>query len=401
MDTPSQAKKSVLRYLRWRDLIVVLVGLALGFWINHGYSFREPTDYQKWQARPQLRPMERPSIVEKPGENGLQPCLFIVPKGVVDQPVPSGSVGDCLRLVPDGAKRDVFEIVLQGDFVHVKTDLYVDDVMSLAFTRCVIPLDDWAKRQRVYLPHVYDPFLSGDRFPYTYLDWTLPDRAPVRYQRVSPGTGFADAVYEAMSNDPIFVGSRTSWNGWGWDLTLEDGTTFLSPEAYNAKRPQQGSLVGIFDKQGHEVRLTRKSSGDLAKIESPSRRWIKFSYDEGHIIEAKDSLGNGAKYTYDVEDRLVSVDYAAGSTIKYWYDSANRIVRIEDSLSGTTLENKYSRTGSIEQTTIDGETYGIRHLVDEVQITGPQGAVTRVHITENGRNTSYTVEKLCHGSDRQ
>jgi YD repeat-containing protein len=119
------------------------------------------------------------------------------------------------------------------------------------------------------------------------------------------------------------------------------------------------------------------------------------------MIEARDSFGNAAKYTYDAENRLVSVDYAAGSVIKYWYDSANRVVRIEDSSSATTLENKYSRTGSVEQTTIDGETYGIRHLVDEVQITGPQGDVTRVHITESGRNTSYTVEKLVHGSVRQ
>jgi YD repeat-containing protein len=401
VETPCKPKKNVLRYLRWRDLIVVLVGLALGWWANHRYSFHEPTDYQKWQARPQLRPLERASVGENPGQNGLPPCLFIVPKGVIDQPFTSGSVGDCLRLVPDGAKLDVFEIALGGGFVHIKTDLYVADVMSLAFTRSVIPVDDWAKRQRVYLPHVYDPFLFGDRFPYTYLDWTLPDREPVRYQRVSPGPGFADAVYEATSTDQIFAGSRINWNGWGWDLSLENGTTFLSPEAYNATRPQQGSLVGIFDKEGHEVRLSRKSSGDLTKLESPSGRWITFSYDQGRMIEAKDSLRNAAKYTYDAEGRLVSVAYSASSATKYWYDSANRVVRIEDSQSGTTVENKYSLTGSVEQTTVDGETYGIRTVVDEVDITGPNGVVTRVHVTAKATSMTYTVEKAAHGSDRR
>jgi YD repeat-containing protein len=164
---------------------------------------------------------------------------------------------------------------------------------------------------------VYEPFLFGDRFPYTFLNWTLPDREPVHYERISPGTAFVDAVYEAKSTDQMFAGSRINWNGWGWDLSLENGTTFLSPEAYNATRPQQGSLVGIFDKEGHEVRLSRKSNGDLTEVESPSGRWIKLAYDKGRMIEARDSTKSVAKYTYDAEGRLVSVVYSAGSAIKY------------------------------------------------------------------------------------
>ena len=73
-------------------------------------------------------------------------------------------------------------------------------------------------------------------------------------------------------------------------------------------------------------------------------------------------MGNAAKYTYDAQDRLVSVDYSAGLATKYSYDSANRIVRIEDSPSGTVLENKYAPMGTVEQTKVDGETYSIRYL---------------------------------------
>jgi YD repeat-containing protein len=383
-------------------LIVVLLGLALGWWINHHYYGREPTDYQKWQARQQLRPLERATPDGKTRQSTSPPCFFIVPKGARNQPVASGSVGDCLRLIPDGRKLDLFEIALLGGFTHIKTDLYVtDDVMPLAFTRAVIPLVDWAKRSRIYLPHVYDPFLTGDRFPYTFVDWTLPDLETVHYERISPGTGFTDAVYEAKSSDDIFAGSRINWNGFGWDLSLESGTTFLSPEAYNVTRPQQGSLVGIFDKEGHEIRLSRKPSGDLTKVESASGRWIKFAYDKGRMIEARDSSGNVARYTYDVESRLVSVVYSAGSAIKYSYDFANRVVRLEDSTSDTMLENKYSRTGIVEQTTVDGEAYGIRRLVDEVEITDPKGVVTRVHIVGKDRKMTYTVENVVHGSDRR
>jgi YD repeat-containing protein len=380
----------------------VLLGLALGWWINHGYSFHDPTDYQKWQARKELRPLQRDTVDGKPRQSASPPCFFIVPKGARNQPVASGSVGDCLHLVPDGRNLDLFEIALLGSFIHIKTDLYVtDDVMPLAFTRAVIPLGDWAKRFKVYVPHVYDPFLTGSRFPYTFLDWTLPDLETVHYERISSGTGYTDAVYEAKSSDEIFAGSRINWNGFGWDLSLENGTTFLSPEAYNATRPQQGSLVGIFDKEGHEMRLTRKSSGDLTKVESVSGRWIKFAYYKGRMIEASDSLKNVAVYTYDAEGRLARVHYSEGSAIKYSYDSANRVVRLEDSSSGTMLENKYSRTGTIEQTTVDGKAYGIRHLVDEIDITDPAGVVTRVHIIATDRNMTYTVENVVHRSERR
>ena len=400
VETASKPKKNLLRYLRWRDLIVVLMGLALGWWINHRYSFHQPTDYQKWQARPQLRPLDGAIVGVKPGQSGLPPCFFIVPKSASDQPVVSGSVGDCLRLVPDGRKLDLFEIDLGGGFAHIRTDLDVADVMPLAFTRSVIPLDDWAKRHKIYLPHVYDSFLFGDRFPYTFVDWTLPDRENVHYERVSPGTGFADAVYEAKCADEIFAGSQIKWNGWGWDLSLENGTTFLSPEAYSATRPQQGSLVGIFDKEGHQVRLSRKSSGDLTEIESPSGHWIKFTYDEGRMTEAKDSLRNVAAYKYDAEGRLASVVYSRGSAIKYSYDSANRVVRLEESPSGTILENKYNSNGVVEQTSVNGEIYSFRRLVDDVDITDPKGVVTRVHITTTDRNMTYTVEKVVHPSDQ-
>ena len=295
VETPPKPKKNILRYLRWRDLIVVLLGLTLGWWINHSYSFRGPTDYQKWQARSQPRPLGRGQDAGKPGQSGLPPCFFILPKGASDQPFVSGSVGDCLHLVPDGRKLDLFEISLLGGFAHIKTDLHVADVMPLAFTHIVIPLDDWAKRNRIYLHHVYDPFLTGHRRPYTFADWMLPDQESIHYERISPGTSYADAVFEAKSSGEIFEGSRINWNGWGWDLSLEDGTTFLSPEAYSATRPQQGSLVGIFDKEGHEVRLLRKSSGDLTEVKSPSGYWIKLAYDEGRMIGATDSLGKRRK----------------------------------------------------------------------------------------------------------
>lgn len=260
------------------------------------------------------------------------PCFFVVPPSANEQPVVSGSVGECLFLVPDGRKLNLIEVALGGVALPIKTDLFVEDSFPLAFTRTYVPKDDWSTRNRIFLPHVYDPYLTGSRDPYTYLDWLLPDRQSIHYERISPGTGFADAIFENPGPGPVFGGSRVGWNRWGWDVTLQNGITYLSPgpEAYYATRPQQGSLVGIFDQEGNEVRLSRNSDGDLTEVKSPSGRWIRFHYDAGHMVQADDSSGNKVEYEYDANDRPRMVKYPSGQSTTYAYDTSNRIISAED-----------------------------------------------------------------------
>jgi YD repeat-containing protein len=329
------------------------------------------------------------------------PCFFIVPSSAINQPVISGSVGECLLLVPDGKKLDLIEVALGGLVLPIKTDLFVEDSIPLAFTRFYSPTDEWSTRNRIFLPHVYDPYLSGNRDPYTYLDWWLPDRHSIHYQRISPGTGFADAIYESASSGPIFEGSRVAWNGWGWDVALEDGTTYLSPEAYNAQRPQQASLVGIFDKEGNEVRLSRNSEGDLTEVKSPSGRWIRFHYDAGHIVQAADSSGNKVEYEYDSNDRLRKAKYPSGQSTTYAYDTSNRIVSAEDSLARTILAVEYDADqGSVARVTAERRTYNFQYARDKdpnsghVAITDSQGGAIRVKLQTSEKGVFYTVEKV-------
>ena len=351
-----------------------------------------------------MGPRVAPTSQEKPKQNGPMPCLFIVPPTAVDQPIASGTVADCLMLVPDGRRWDLFEVVLSsGSFVPIKTDLYVRDVIPLAFTRTYRPIDDWSERFQVYLANVYDPFLSGDRNPYTYLTWLLPDGNGVYYRRITSGTGYADAVYEDALLFPVFEGSRVAWNGNGWDLSLADGTTYLSPEAYYATRPQQGSLLAIFDKDGHEVRLSRKHNGDLTEIKSPNGRWVRLTYDAGHISRAADSLGNTVNYTYDLQHRLQTARDSHGQTTGYIHDYANRILKITDATGRILLENGYDDDGRILDLLLpDGGSYYFKYFIDEKKPTGhvdiidPKGGVTRVtlHAKRGEDRPFYTVEKL-------
>lgn len=390
-------KQGYFRRRGWKDLTFLAVVLALALWVRRLPQSR--TDLEKWKARPQLNRRSGSFSQQIVGTSGPIPCFFAIPKAADDQPGALGTVGDCLELAPDGRKLDLFEVNLwTGDLVPIATDDYVPGTISLAFTRVVSPVDDWARRYQVFLRHVYDPYLTGDRFPYTYLDWTLPDNMHIHYWRVSPGTGYADAVYESGFYFSIFGWSRIKWNGFGWDLALQGGTTYLSPEAYNATRPQQGSLVGIFDDKGNEIRLSRKSNGDLSEIKSPSGQWIKLIYDDrGRIIQIKDSAESWAKYEYDSENRLASVSYRSGRRVIYEYNSTNRVTETQDTAGVSVLRVDYDSNSRVSHLTLaDGSAYSFRYgpvqdgMNAWAEILSPQSKVTKIALHRN----SYTIEKM-------
>ncbi len=134
------AHQLVAGYLRswgWRDLIFLCVVAAL--WVTARRYLSQPSDYAKWKASVRAEPGI--PISPKPGHGGLPPCFFIVPHMTDHQTPASGSIDDCLPLLPDGQKLDLFEIALDGGFFPIKTDLYVSDTIPLAFTRTYVPRD--------------------------------------------------------------------------------------------------------------------------------------------------------------------------------------------------------------------------------------------------------------------
>jgi YD repeat-containing protein len=175
---------------------------------------------------------------------------------------------------------------------------------------------------------------------------------------------------------------------------------YLSPEAYNATRPQQGSLIGIFDKDGNEVRLSRKDNGDLTEIKSPNGKWIRLRYSDGRMIEAKDSSGNSVGYGFDSANRLETVRYSDGHVTKYICDPLNRITGIEDSSDGFVFECKYDSQGQISEATVnDHLTYRFSPAVIDrlsktmaVGVIDPHGKEYRI-VVSAAEGISYTIEK--------
>jgi YD repeat-containing protein len=193
-----------------------------------------------------------------------------------------------------------------GLFVQKKTDITVADILPITLRRTYRPGDNASRAFGIGATHPYDMFLWSVN-NYQEADLILPDGERIHYTRISPGTGWTDAVYEHTATPSVFYKSRISWNGSGWDLRLKDGTVYVFPEF--------ASLQSIRDRYGNQITITRSggSSGNITQITSPKGRWMQFTYDSSNrITQAKDNAGRTVNYTYDAGGRLWKVTDPAG-----------------------------------------------------------------------------------------
>jgi len=112
----------------------------------------------------------------------------------------------------------------------------------------------------------------------------LPDGGRVRFDRISAGTSWTNAVYQNTTNPGPFYGAKIAWNGNGWTLTEKNGTVLIFPESFAASSPQQAALITIRDRNGNTVTLSRDSSFNLTRVTSPNGRYISFTYDTNNRI---------------------------------------------------------------------------------------------------------------------
>jgi YD repeat-containing protein len=279
---------------------------------------------------------------------------------------------------------DAFEVDLRsGLFVLRQTDLFVKDTMPLCLTRTYRPWDKQVRALGMGTSHPYEVSESGSRYPYTYIDIILEDYETVHFNRVSPGSGFADAVYIHSTTASEFYGAQVSWNGNGWTLGFRDGRVLLLPEAYNAKTPTQAAVVEMRNAQGQRIRFDRESgTGNLRRLTSPSGHTITFAYiGNGQVDSATDDLGNEVDYYYDSEKRLYAASRSNGHAYRFAYNR-DMITTISDEKRRVLLEIGYDEYGRVEEERVaDGGVYSYRYTqnqkgeVRQVFVTGPDGTM--------------------------
>lgn len=324
---------------------------------------------------------------------------FTQPAGPVA--VEAGPASSSLRASIDPPATDGDPIDLySGLYVRTTVDFSIDDTIPLAVQRTYRNNDHFSRTFGVGTNHPYDMFLTGDAVKFTYVSVITADGAPIRFERISPGTGYADAVFEHTATPTIFLGARMAWNGTGWTVQLKDGSSYkflgCSPKS---TRPGQCGLIEYRDRDGQTLHINRDADGNIRRLVSPHREWIAFTYDEyDRVVRAEGSTGVSVAYEYDRNGRLVKVQSSEEPVpIRYEYDDEDHMTAIFD--HGLVIHNAYRQDLCVYQLSQFANRYsefrfnyvfdaGGKHVATEVRTS--DNAVRRVTFNPSGYLISDT-----------
>jgi predicted Zn-dependent protease len=319
--------------------------------------------------------------------DGRYPCLKISKIKNSEKYVMTPTLMKCTQGVYLGETVEEIEVDLRnGNLITRTTDLFRPGAIPLAATRCYRAFDHASRTIGRNTTLSWDMFPVGSRQPYTFIEIITCDGNPLRYERISKGTGYADAVYEHRASATSFLGSRFSWNGNGWDLKLRDGSFYLFPESYHGKKAIDGALTGFRDGRGQAVNIERGERRTLTRITSPDRRSIAFEHDSAdRIFQAEDDQHQKVSYLYDHGGRLTEV--RGKTTVRYAYqdtylmnieENGQRVAEFDYDRRGRTSELKLSdgRLFRFDYHYAAGDT---KQVVRSI-VTSPDGSISKFEI---------------------
>jgi RHS repeat-associated protein len=281
-----------------------------------------------------------------------------------------------------------------GTFVHSSTDLTLPGILPVTLSRTYRPGDTNSYSFGVGTTSNYDMRLWSQN-NYLTAELILPDGADVHYTRVSPGTGWTDAIYQAQSTCTSFYGSTLHWNSNGWNLVTRTGLTYVFASDVGF------GLSAIRDRYGNQVTITRASGGGpVTQVTGPDGRWITFTYDSANrITSATDNSGRAVTYAYNTAGQLASVTDPDNKATAFTYDPVSGwMTKITDGRGNTSVTNTYDSNGRVMQQTLGNETkpttfayqLSASGSVTQTTVTTPDGSQTIYSFNADGYPTSIT-----------
>lgn len=316
----------------------------------------------------------------------------------------NGSVGPsatCPKNAPPPPKACAGDPVDCGTglFLNSATDLVINDIIPIEISRTYRPRDAASRAFGIGTNFAYDIFLVGDTNPWTYQELILPDGGRIRFNRISPGTGYSDAVYEHKSSATSYYGAilKRGATSCYWDLALTNGSHICFPESMNSGSARHAAALSMSDRYGNALTFTR-TNDNLTRIKSPSGRTVDLQYDAANrITQATDNIGRTVQYEYDAQSRLVKVTDPLGNFEAFTYDSAHRMLTVQDKRGNMMVTNEYDGNGRVaKQTYADGTTNLFAYTLDannrvtQTDVTNERGVVKRMVFNSAGYITSVT-----------
>ncbi|HEV2171961.1 MAG TPA: cytochrome c oxidase assembly factor Coa1 family protein, partial [Nitrospira sp.] len=304
----------------------------------------DPAAYVDVHTQAAILPEYSHGVVPAARFDGTFPC---VAASVMGSSV-SAQFGKCAMPVAAANAVDRFEADLRdGNFVLRETDLTLSDVFDVPLTRSYRS-NDWTSSSSPHAfgrnsNHPYDIAPVGSRNPYTYQMLILEDGEFLYFDRISKGTGYADALYMHTETSTRFNKATQQWNGNGWTMKLADGSEILFPESYNARNRAQGAPTEMRDADGNRLRLIRDGKRNLQQVLTPHGHWMKFTYDGlDRISRAENDRGDWARYEYNSDGMLTDVASSSGRHRHFDYQGV-LMTRITDEAGHVLVQNTYHR----------------------------------------------------------
>jgi YD repeat-containing protein len=274
----------------------------------------------------------------------------------------------------DGDPVDLFT----GLYERTSVDLIVPDAIPIQLSRTYRNDDHRSRAFGIGTSHPYDMFIAGDAQAFTYVELILANGYGIHYDRISPGKGYADAIFENTDLPTEFFHSEIRWNGTGWTVTLTNGSSYkilgCSP---NTTIPGKCGVIEFGDGHGNAIHIERQPNGNVARILSPNGKWVAF--------------------TYDSQDRVVLAEASTGDVVQYQYDDLGRLIKVtrpdqDEPVSRYEYDDDDRMTGAFERDQQIANEYDREHCIHQLWQSGKESSEFSFKYIFDGQDRHVATE---------
>jgi len=294
---------------------------------------------------------------------------------------------------PERAKAaDPFSVAT-GIYSRAYTDFSINDSIPIEFVRTYRNMDALSRSFGIGTSTSYDMFIIGDPSKFSWVALVLADGSRIQYTRVSPGTSYADGVFESQTSPDEFLDSKIYWNGHGaWTVRLINGLEYTVQGCNAGSKPGQCAVTEIKNAIGERLVVERDRDGTMRRIVSPHGHTLEFTTDAAGRITRATFGEHWMNYSYDENGHLSTTLNSKGARQKFTYDAAGNMLSVHE--NGYIVMNRFDGNNRFSwQRVSDGEMFSAKYRTDakgaiiQTDVQGPDGLV-QYHFDATGREVS-------------